>query len=99
MFAFRQPTFSYGSGSVPFTTAYVPQEMPPLYLDPPVYPNGLGHVSLAQLKKERHAKAFRDHQDAMQTHNRIRETREDLLDTMGVGVPNLYFKRINNPEM
>ena len=96
MFAYRQPTFSYGS---PYTTAYVPQEMPPLYLDPPVYPNGLGHVSLAQLKKERHAKEFRDHQDAMQTHNRIRETREDLLDTMGVGVPNLYFKRINNPEM
>ena len=34
----------------------------------------------------------------MQTHNGIRETREDLLATMGVGVPNLY-KRVNNPEM
>jgi hypothetical protein len=95
MFAYRQPTFSYGS---PYTTAYVPQEMPPLYLDPPQRVNGLGHISLEQLKKERHAKAFRDHQDAMQTHNRIRETREDLLDTMGVGVPNIY-KRINNPKM
>jgi hypothetical protein len=61
--------------------------------------NGLGHVSLEQLIKERHAKAFRDHEDAMQTHNGIRVTREDLLDTMGVGVPNLYFKRINNPKM
>ena len=35
----------------------------------------------------------------MQTHNGIRETREDLLATMGVGIPNLYFKRINNPKM
>ena len=69
-----------------------------MYLDPPQRVNGLGHVSLEQLKKEKHAKRFRDHQDAMQTHNRIRETREDLLDTMGVGVPNLY-KRINNPKM
>ena len=34
----------------------------------------------------------------MQTHNGIRETREDLLDTMGVGIPN-YYKRINNPKM
>ena len=76
-----------------------PLRMPPLYLDPPQRVNGLGHVSLEQLKKERHAKAFRDHQDAMQTHNRIRETRENLLDTMGVGVPNMYFKRINNPKM
>ena len=32
------------------------------------------------------------------THNGIRETREDLLDTMGVGIPN-YYKRINNPQM
>ena len=50
------------------------------------------------MKMEKHAKAYRDHKDAMQTHNGIRERREDLLDTMGVGVPNLY-KRINNPKM
>ena len=79
MFAYRQPTFSYGA---PYTTAYVPQEMPPLYLDPPQYPNGLGHVSLEQLKKEKHAKAFRDHQEAIQTHNGIRETREKLMSTV-----------------
>ena len=96
MFAYRQPTFSYGA---PYTTAYVPQELPPLYLDPPPYPNGLGYVSKAQMVKERHAKAYRDHQDAIQTHNGIREAREDLLATMGVGIPNLYFKRINNPKM
>ena len=72
--------------------------MPPLYLDPPKRVNGLGQVSLEQLKKEKHAKRFRDHQDAMQTHNGIRETREDLIDTMGVGIPN-YYKRINNPKM
>ena len=95
MFAYRQPTFSYGS---PYTTSYVPQEMPPLYNDPPLYPNGLGRVSVEQLKKEKHAKLYRDHQDAIQTHNGIRETREDLLDTMGVGIPNVY-KRINNPKM
>ena len=95
MFAYRQPTFSYGS---PYTTSYVPQEMPPLYNDPPMYPNGLGRVSQEQLKKEKHGKVFRDHQDAMQTHNGIREAREDLLATMGVGVPNPY-KLINNPEM
>jgi NAD(P)H-dependent flavin oxidoreductase YrpB (nitropropane dioxygenase family) len=79
---------SYGS---PYTTGYVPQ-------DPPKYPNGLGQVSQAQLKRERHAKAYRDHQTAIQTHNGIRETREDLLDTMGVGVPN-NFRRVNNPKM
>ena len=95
MFAYRQPTFSYGS---PYTTSYVPQEMPPLYLDPPLRVNGRGRVSLEELKKEKHAQRFRDHQDAMQTHNGIRETREDLLDTMGVGIPN-YYKRINNPKM
>ena len=93
MFAYRQPTFSYGS---PYTTSYVPQEMPPLYNDPPLYPNGLGHVSLEQLKKEKHAKLYRDHQDAMQTHNGIREAREDLMGA--VGIPNVY-KRVNNPEM
>ena len=82
MFPFRQPTFSYGSGSVPFTTAYVPQEMPPLYLDPPQRVNGLGHVSLEQLKKERHAKAYQNHQEAIQTHNGIRETREKLMSTV-----------------
>ena len=69
-----------------------------MYLDPPQRVNGLGHVPLEQLKKEKHAKAWRDHQDAIQTHNGIRETREDLLDTMGVGIPN-YYKRINNPKM
>ena len=53
MFAYRQPTFSYGS---PYTTSYVRQEMPPLYLDPPQRVNGLGHVSVEQLKKEKHAK-------------------------------------------
>jgi hypothetical protein len=93
MFAYRQPTFSYGS---PYTTSYVPQEMPPLYLDPPQRVNGLGHVSLEQMKKEKHAKLSRDHQDAMQTHNGIRETREDLMGA--VGIPNVY-KRVNNPEM
>ena len=62
--------------------------MPPLYLDPPKRVNGLGQVSLEQLKKEKHAKLFRDHQDAIQTHNRIRETREDLMG-----------QRINNPKM
>jgi len=35
---------------------------------------------------EKHAKLFRDHQDAMQTHNGIRETREDLMGA--VGIPN-----------
>ena len=40
----------------------------------------------------------RDHKDAMQTHNGIREARLDLLDTMGVGIPN-YYKRVNNPKM
>ena len=97
MFAYRQPTFSNGS---PYTTAYVPQELPPLYLDPPVYPNGLGRVSQEQLKREKHAKAYKDHQVAMQTHNGIREARLDLLDTMGVGIPNLYsVQRINAPKM
>jgi len=55
-------------------------------------------VSQEQLKKEKHAKAFRDHQNAMQTHNGIREARLELMDTMGVGIPN-YYKRINNPKM
>jgi hypothetical protein len=90
MFAYRQPTFSYGS---PYTTAYVPQEMPPLYLVPPQRVNGLGRVSQEQMRMEKHAKLFRDHQDAMQTHNGIRETREDLMGA--VGFPNVY-KRVNN---
>ena len=85
MFAYRQPTFSYGS---PYTTSYVPQEMPPLYLDPPQRVNGLGRVSLEQMRMEKHAKLFRDHQDAMQTHNGIREAHEDLIG-----------QRINNPKM
>ena len=41
---------------------------------------------MEQLKKERLAKAFRDHKDAMQTHNGIREARLELMDTMGVGI-------------
>ena len=45
-------------------------------------------MSVEQLKKEKHAKLYRDHQDAMQTHNGIRETREDLMG-----------QRINNPKM
>ena len=69
-----------------FTFYNVPQEMPPLYNDPPLYANGLGRVSKEHMKKEKHGKMFRDHQDAMQTHNGIREAREDLLATVGVGV-------------
>lgn len=91
MFAYRQPTFSYGA---PYTTSYVPQELPPLYNTP--YPNGVVHPSQQQLQEELHATRFRKHQDAMQTHNGIRETREDLLGSVGVPNP---FKRINNPEM
>ena len=77
-------------GPVPHTSSfhiYAPRRR--IYtLVSPQRVNGLGHVSVEQLKKEKHAKLFRDHQDAMQTHNGIRETREDLMG-----------QRINNPKM
>jgi hypothetical protein len=93
MFAYRQPTFSYGS---PYTTSYVPVEIPPRNLSPPVYPNGVGKVSQTQLKSEKRASAYRKHQEAVQNMTRIAEARDELMGA--VGIPNKYG-RINNPKM